>query len=94
MIFYFVCLFLFDYFFYSFFFFKFILLLLRKTSVSIHIITLYISMIRAENYSRLTVVEEIIWRRERLSCDFVRHNYETLKWLSTLPTLMQASFWW
>ena len=39
----------------------------RKTSVSIHIITLYISMVRAEeNYSRLTVVEEIIWRRERL----------------------------
>jgi len=41
-------------------------LLLRKTSVSIHIITLHISMIRAEeNYSRLTVVEDIIWRRDR-----------------------------
>ena len=39
---------------------------MRKTSVSIHIITLYISMIRAEeNYKHLTVVEEIIWRRER-----------------------------
>ena len=24
-----------------------------------------------------------------LSCDFVPHNYETLKWLSSLPTLMQ-----
>ena len=23
-----------------------------------------------------------------LSCDFVPHNYETLKWLSSLPTLM------
>ena len=23
-----------------------------------------------------------------------RHNYETLKWLSSLPTLMQKSFWW
>ena len=23
------------------------------------------------------------------SCDFVPHNYETLKWLSSLPTLMQ-----
>ena len=45
----------------------FIFIFGRKTSVSIHIITLYISMIRAEeNYSRLTVVEEIIWRRERL----------------------------
>ena len=22
------------------------------------------------------------------------HNYETLKWLSSLPTLMQKSFWW
>ena len=29
-----------------------------------------------------------------LSCDFVPHNYETLKWLSSLPTLMQKSFWW
>ena len=29
-----------------------------------------------------------------LSCDFVPHNYETLKWLSLLPTLMQKSFWW
>ena len=39
---------------------------MRKTSVSIHIITLYISMIRPEeNSKRLTVVEEIIWRRER-----------------------------
>ena len=39
--------------------------MLTRTSVSIHIITLYISMIRAEkNYSRLTV-EEIIWKRER-----------------------------
>ena len=47
-------------------FFYSVLLLLRRTSVSIHIITLYISMIRAEeNYSRLTVVEEIIWKRER-----------------------------
>ena len=25
-----------------------------------------------------------------LSCDFVPHNYETLKWLSSLPTLMQS----
>ena len=25
-----------------------------------------------------------------LSCDFVLHNYETLKWLSSLPTLMQS----
>ena len=25
---------------------------------------------------------------------FVLHNYETLKWLSSLPTLMQKSFWW
>ena len=39
----------------------------KKKSVFIHIIRLYSSMIRAEdNYSRLTVVEEIIWRRERL----------------------------
>ena len=30
----------------------------------------------------------------KLSCDFVPHNYETLKWLSSLPTLMQESFWW
>ena len=29
-----------------------------------------------------------------LSCDFVPHNYETLKWLSSLPTLMLKSFWW
>ena len=29
-----------------------------------------------------------------LSCDFVPHNYETLKWLSSLSTLMQESFWW
>ena len=27
-----------------------------------------------------------------LSCDFAPHNYETLKWLSSLPTLMQKSF--
>ena len=26
-----------------------------------------------------------------LSCAFVPHNYETLKWLSSLPTLMQES---
>ena len=24
----------------------------------------------------------------------VPHNYETLKWLSSLPILMQESFWW
>ena len=30
-----------------------------------------------------------------LSCNFDPHNYETLKWLSSLPTLMQQSFrWW
>ena len=29
-----------------------------------------------------------------LSCDFVPHNCWTLKWLSSLPTLMQKSFWW
>ena len=29
-----------------------------------------------------------------LSCDFVPHNYETLKRLSSLPTLLQKSFWW
>ena len=30
-----------------------------------------------------------------LSCDFVPHNYQTLKWLSLLPILMQKSFrWW
>ena len=29
-----------------------------------------------------------------LSCDFVPHNYETLKWFSSLPTVMQKSFWW
>ena len=29
-----------------------------------------------------------------LSCDFVPHNYETLKWLSSPPILMQKSFWW
>ena len=28
------------------------------------------------------------------SCDFVPHNYETLKWLSLLPILIQESFWW
>ena len=28
-----------------------------------------------------------------LSCDFAPHNYGTLKWLSSLPTLMQKSFW-
>ena len=31
---------------------------------------------------------------QTLSCDFVPHNYETLKWLSLLPILMQKSFWW
>ena len=29
-----------------------------------------------------------------LSCDFVSHNYETLKWLSSLPILMQELLWW
>ena len=29
-----------------------------------------------------------------LSSDFVPHNYEALKWLSSLPTLMQKSVWW
>ena len=29
-----------------------------------------------------------------LPCDFVHHNYETLKWLSSQPILMQESFWW
>ena len=29
-----------------------------------------------------------------LSSDFVPHSYETLKWLSSLTTLMQKSFWW
>ena len=29
-----------------------------------------------------------------LSYDFVPHNYETLEWLSWLPTLTQKSFWW
>ena len=29
-----------------------------------------------------------------LSCDFVPHNYETSKWLSSLPTLMHKSFLW
>ena len=29
-----------------------------------------------------------------LSCDFVPHNYETLKWLLSLPTLTHKSFWW
>ena len=29
-----------------------------------------------------------------LSCDSVPHNHETLKWFSSLPTLMQKSFWW
>ena len=29
-----------------------------------------------------------------LSCDFVPHKYETLKWLSSLPTIMQKSFRW
>ena len=29
-----------------------------------------------------------------LPCDFVPHNYKTLKWLSSLPILMQVSFWW
>ena len=28
-----------------------------------------------------------------MSCDFVLHNYETLKWLSSLPTLMHKSVW-
>ena len=53
-------------FFFSFLtFFLFSFLLLRRTSVSTHLITLYSSMVRAdENYSRLTVVEEIIWKRE------------------------------
>ena len=51
--------------------FLFSFLLLRKTSGSIHIITLYISMIRAEeNYSRLTAVEEIIWRRGKSFCNW------------------------
>ena len=27
-----------------------------------------------------------------LACDLVPHNYETVKWLSLLPTLMQESF--
>ena len=29
-----------------------------------------------------------------LSCGFDTHSYETLKWLSSLPILMQQSFWW
>ena len=29
-----------------------------------------------------------------LSCGFVPHNYETLKWLSSLLTLMHKSSWW
>ena len=29
-----------------------------------------------------------------LSCGFVLHNYETLKWLSSLPPLIHKSFWW
>ena len=29
-----------------------------------------------------------------LSCDFVLTVNETLKWLSSLSTLMQRSFWW
>ena len=50
----------------------------EKTSVAIHIVTLYISMIRAEeNYSRLTVVEEIIWRRERDSCARIHTHAHT-----------------
>ena len=28
-----------------------------------------------------------------LFCDFVPHNYETLKWLSSLPILMRKSTW-
>ena len=31
--------------------------------------------------------------RWTLSCDFVPHSYETSKWLSSLPILMQESFW-
>ena len=54
------------YLFYFFIFLNSVFCCWEKTSASIHIIALYISMIRAEeNYSHLTVVEEIIWRRER-----------------------------
>ena len=35
-----------------------------------------------------------LWTLSCKLCNFVPHNYETLKWLSSLPTLMQKSFWW
>ena len=34
------------------------------------------------------------WGLWTLSCVFVIHYYETLKWLSSLPILMQELFWW
>ena len=35
---------------------------------------------------------EPVWPSGK-SGDFVPHNYETLKWLSSLPILMQESYW-
>ena len=47
---------------------------------------------RFESASALFLFESCgLWT---LSCDFVPHSYETVKWLSSLPTLMQKSFWW
>ena len=38
---------------------------------------------------KTTSVDTILWL-----CPSQLMNYETLKWLSSLPTLMQKSFWW
>ena len=47
--------------------------------------------LNSSSLNSATSTETLLWI---LSCDFVPHNYETLKWLSSLPVLMQESFWW
>ena len=44
------------------------------------------------NPRRLSFLFKRLWSVD--TEDFVPHNYETVKWLSSLPTLMQKSFWW
>ena len=36
----------------------------------------------------------ILFKSCGLSCDHVPHNYEILKWVSSLPILMHKSLWW
>ena len=45
-------------------------------------------------YKRSSINQSIKSCLWTLSCDFVLHSCETVKWLSSLPILMQESFWW